>query len=64
MFVGGDSADSADSADGPILLAGHPLRSSTFTTFFNLLEKAKVSAGAGFKRFLAELGSSPISHPK
>jgi hypothetical protein len=31
--------------------------------FFNLLEKAKVSAGAGFKRFLAELGSSPISHP-
>jgi hypothetical protein len=38
--------------------------SSTFHLFFNLLEKAKVSAGAGFKGFLAKLGSSPISHPK
>ena len=41
----------------------HPLGSSTFHQFFNLLEKAKVSAGAGFKRFLAKVGSSPISHP-
>jgi hypothetical protein len=34
-----------------------------FHHVFNLLEKAKVSAGAGFKRFLAKVGSSPISHP-
>jgi len=51
--------------DGAIFDAeSHPRRSSTFTTFFNLLEKAKVSAGAGFKRFFAKVGSSPISHPK
>jgi hypothetical protein len=29
--------------------------------FFNLLEKAKVSAGAGFKRFLAKVGSTSKS---
>ena len=42
----------------------HPLGSSTFHPVFLLLEWVEVSVGAGFERFLAAWGSSPISHPK